>query len=326
MKHAVLFAAIAFAVPSLAQKHAEVGQQVPDVTFPTFLNGDGRQKLSEFFGQPVVIDQWGTRCPPCTGTAVPSAIRHDHEHKKDGLVTILVESQGSNAAQHEAFMWKTFPDNDCFACTGTSIPVPPSQGIPYCAVIGVDGKLLWVGNPAATPKPIEELVAAELLKVKKGWGETADHKKVRAALYGKGDLAGAAALVAAMPEGEARTKLQGEIDARYATAKAAISALQGQGNYMAAEARAKDLLKSVGTKAEWVAEVTPLVAAFETPEAKAELAMEKKLDKVVKQLRDRKGDNAPKTLQALLKDGANTKVGERAQRILTALQTPVASD
>ncbi len=65
----------------------------------------------------------------------------------------------------------------------------------------------------------------------------------------------------------------------------------------------------------------PLVAAFDAPEAKAELAPDRKLDKILKQLRDRKGDGAPKALQALRKDACGSKVGERAHRLLTALQS-----
>ncbi|GAB4152086.1 MAG: hypothetical protein Fur0037_20870 [Planctomycetota bacterium] len=44
----------------LGAQSAAVGDLVPDFTFPRFLNGDGRQKLSEFFGQPVLIEYWGT--------------------------------------------------------------------------------------------------------------------------------------------------------------------------------------------------------------------------------------------------------------------------
>lgn len=60
MKSHVLLAASLFLLPLAAQKRASVGDQVPDATFPTFLNGDGRQTLADFFGQPVVIDRWGT--------------------------------------------------------------------------------------------------------------------------------------------------------------------------------------------------------------------------------------------------------------------------
>ncbi len=55
-----MLAAAMVALPLAAQDRAAVGQKMPDTTFPTFLNGDGRQKLSEFFGQPVMIDIWGT--------------------------------------------------------------------------------------------------------------------------------------------------------------------------------------------------------------------------------------------------------------------------
>lgn len=48
---------LALTLPLAAQT---IGSKVPDHTFPTFLNGDGRQTLAEFFGQPVVIDRWGT--------------------------------------------------------------------------------------------------------------------------------------------------------------------------------------------------------------------------------------------------------------------------
>jgi hypothetical protein len=313
------------ALPLAAQQRANVGEKVPDVTFPAFLNGDGRQMLSEFYGQPVVIDMWGTRCPPCVGTAVPNAIKHDHEHARDGLVTILVESQGSDATQHEAFMWKTFPDNDCFACTGTQIPVPESRGIPYCAIVGVDGTLLWVGNPAGTPQKVEEHVAAELAKMKKGWGDTAEAKRMRAALYGKGDIAAAAAAIATLPDGEPKQSLQAEIDKRYETLKKAIATQKEAGRWMAAQIQAKLLQKAVGTHPKWAPDLLPIVAEFEGDAAKAEIAVEKKFGKVLAQLREKKGDNAPKQLKALLKDGSG-KVAERMHRTLAALDAPTKAD
>jgi hypothetical protein len=253
---------------------------------------------------------------------VPSAIKHDHELSSRGLVSILVEAQGSNEPQLESFLWKTFPDNDCFTCTNSPVPIPESRGIPHGAVIGVDGTLLWAGNPTGDTKKIGELIEAELQKVKKGWGDSAEAKKMRASLYGKNDLAGAAAAIAAMPEGEARTKLQAEIDARYAWMKKAIGTQKERGNWLAAQDQAKALLKGVGTNATWVAEVQPMVAEFDTDAGKAELALEKKLEKVIKQLRDKKGDNAPKLLKALAKDAGETKVGARIARMLTALETP----
>jgi hypothetical protein len=254
---------------------------------------------------------------------VPSAIKHDLELSGKGLVSILVEAQGADEAQLEHFLWKTFPDNKCFASVGVAVPIPESNGIPHAALIGVDGTLLWAGHPLSASKQIDELIAAELAKVKKGWGATAEARKVRAALFGKGDLAGAAALVAAMPEGEERTALQAEVDARYASAKKSITNLQQQGRWIDAQAAAKALLKAAGTRAEWVAEVTPIVAEFDSEAGKAEIALDKKLEKIEKQLREKKLEPAVKALQALLKSGEQTKVAERAARMLKALETPL---
>jgi hypothetical protein len=36
-------------------------EKVGDFDFQNLLNGDGRTSLSEFFGQPVLLDWWGTR-------------------------------------------------------------------------------------------------------------------------------------------------------------------------------------------------------------------------------------------------------------------------
>ena len=56
----LIVTSLLLALPVAAQQRAAVGEKVPEVTFPPFLNGDGRQALSEFFGQPVMIDIWGT--------------------------------------------------------------------------------------------------------------------------------------------------------------------------------------------------------------------------------------------------------------------------
>ena len=47
-----LFAAFASA---LRAQHADIGEQVANMTFPEFASGDGRQKLSEFAGQTVIV-------------------------------------------------------------------------------------------------------------------------------------------------------------------------------------------------------------------------------------------------------------------------------
>ena len=39
---------------------AKVGDKVPSFAMEKLLNGDGRNNLDEFRGQPVLVDFWGT--------------------------------------------------------------------------------------------------------------------------------------------------------------------------------------------------------------------------------------------------------------------------
>lgn len=254
---------------------------------------------------------------------MPSAIKHNEELAPKGLVTILVEAQGADEATLEHFLWQTFPDNGCFSSVGVAVRLPPSDGMPHGGLIGVVGTLLWAGNPLSATKKISDLIDAELVKVKKGWGDTAEARKVRAALYGKGALEAANTLVAAIAEGPERTALQAEVDARYTSAKNAIKNLQEQGRWLEAQANAKTLAKNVAGHAAWTAEVATILAEFDSDAGKAEIAADRKLEKVIKLLRDKKLDNAPKALAAVLKTSADTKVGARAARIQKALETPL---
>jgi len=254
---------------------------------------------------------------------VPSAIRHDREFKDQGLVTILVESQGNDERTLAAFLWRTFPDNGAFTCTGVGLPIPPSRGIPHAAVIGVDGTILWAGNPNAGSKRIDELIAQELEKVKKGWGDTAESKKVRALLYGKHDFAGAMALVEALNDGDERAMLQKEVEVRRDSSTKAIAELKRQGRYVRAHERAEQLVKSCEKRADWLAAAKQELAAFDSDEAKALLALDKKIEKVEKQLRDRKDETAEKQLTSMLKNVPESPVAARAQALLEALRTKV---
>lgn len=252
---------------------------------------------------------------------MPSAIKKDKELSSKGLVTILMERQGADEAALEAFLWSKFPDCDAFACVGGFVPTPASGGLPSGALIGVDGKLLWSGSPIRDSKKVDELIAAELDKVKKGWGDSADARKVRQALYGKNNFAAALAVVQAMPEGDARATLQQEIDARYASLKKSVTALQEDGRWDRAQDLCKELVKGVGRTEPWAAEAAELLASFATDTGKAELSLDGKLAKLLKPLRDGKGEGMPKKLEAFLKGAEGTKVGARAQRTLTALRS-----
>ncbi|MEZ6035958.1 MAG: hypothetical protein R3F29_00665 [Planctomycetota bacterium] len=243
--------------------------------------------------------------------------------KDKGLVSILVEVQNHPIDEVAHFLWERFPDNGCFSCASVFIPIPQSGSIPNAAVVGVDGKLLWSGNPLSGSSKVSELVDEQLKLIKKGWGDTATARKVRADLYGKNNLAGAAAAVVALPDGDEKTTLQAEVDKRYQVLKGAVATLQKQGRWNDALEAAKSLQKAVGRHEKWAGEATALVGEFDTDSAKAELEADKQLAKIVKGMRSGKLDKAPKDLEKLLEKHGQTSVGKQAAQLLRALRTPI---
>ncbi|HYC77549.1 MAG TPA: hypothetical protein VEI02_07965, partial [Planctomycetota bacterium] len=130
---------------------------------------------------------------------MPHAIKVHLERGKDGMVALLLESQGLDPSEYLGFMAKRFPKNKCMVLQGGGLQTEPaSGGLPHSALIGADGTVLWTGNPNSAPKKIDTLIQEEIeKKIKPGWGKSPDLKKVRALMYGKGDLAGAAAALEA---------------------------------------------------------------------------------------------------------------------------------
>jgi len=65
-----------------------VGQPAPDFTLKML---DGEQvSLSQFRGQPVLINFWASWCPPCR-LEMPDLVRAYEAHKKDGFVILAID-------------------------------------------------------------------------------------------------------------------------------------------------------------------------------------------------------------------------------------------
>jgi hypothetical protein len=242
---------------------------------------------------------------------VPEAIKRDLKDRDQGLITLLMESQNLPADELGGFMLKNFPTSEARVAINRGDPLPPSQGIPYAGLIGVDGTLLWVGNPLENPKKLEEMVDAELKKRKDGFGPTPEVRKVRALLYGKSNYAEAKKAADAVADAEAKTKLAGEIEATFARSLKAVTALQDDGRYLAAKSTGEKLLRSVAGVPDYVEQATKANAVFATPEAAKELAADAKVEKFLKGAKDLKGDAYTKAFAALRKSIDGTKAASR---------------
>ena len=149
----------------------EVGKDVPDIHLNFMLNDDGRGTVADCRGQVVIVDLWSTTCGPCRGL-IPTFSRHQDELGKKGLQVFGITGEDQNVLCK-------------FLATGNTAPVHYKMGsgssgglqspgtVPYCFLIGVDGKVVWQGHGAAPSK----LIDAELKKVVP---PTADQLEARA--------------------------------------------------------------------------------------------------------------------------------------------------
>jgi hypothetical protein len=265
---------------------------------------------------------------------VPHAFKLDKEHAKDGLVVILDESQATkDRADLVGFVTQNFIKYGQYSTsnvfiTNSESPFPNgSSGIPFAALIGIDGKLLLIGNPSGWGKKLDEAIEPEFKKIKSGWGKSAEAKKVRSLMYGKTQL-GEAANALAAAEGKIKDDAKEdfdeakiELDTRYTGLKDAIKALMEQGRFIDAKAAATNLAKAVKGKAEWETEAAALVADFAKPEIEKELALDKTLTGVLKSIGDKRPtEDHVKKFKDLAKKNDGTKVGARAAEFAAACE------
>lgn len=253
---------------------------------------------------------------------MPQAIEHDLEMRDRGLVVVLPEMQGATMESLPAFLWKTFPKLEARVVRGGGVPIVMGRGIPYSALIGVDGTLLWAGRPSSGGKDRDALIEAELKKVATGWGATPAVRKARAQIYGKQNLAEAKRLIDALPEAstQERAELAQELATAYAWRVRAVQALRAEARFLEARDAAQALQKSVAGLPEWEAEVAPLLAAFDTPEDQRELTIAKRIEVQLRAVRAKsmKLPAASQRLRAIAKSGAGTAAGARAEQLAIA--------
>jgi hypothetical protein len=303
--------------PGRAQ--VDVGEQAKDHELTVVMNGDGRARLSQFTGHPVLIATW-MRVSMGNG-ALDKAVRLHEKLASRGLVTILMNLDPGPPSDTEVASWilrhhgsTTAIITQAFAYPGR----PETAGQPpYLALIGVDGTLRAAGSAGSLGGGIDKLVEEELKKRQSGWGQSAVLKKARSLLHGKNDLAGASRLARdpkTSPE-DARV-LDAEIADRFALWKTSVSSLIEAGEWGRAQRAAADLVKAAGDMPDRAAEAREIEARFATEEAGRELAVDKKIAGVLDRIRQ----GPPKAdmvapLRGIAKQSAGTTAGKRAERV-----------
>jgi hypothetical protein len=197
-----LLVAVSALSPARGDKVA-AGQPVPDFELRTVLGGDGRTKLSEFRGQPVLIVWYSTVFAGLDGAKLAADIdREINEDLPDSkLVVVLMEIKNHDASYLRALQLAELPGARCWLLKNQELPVTydDTTGFPpKMILIGVDGTLLYAGSYQSWNKA-KKLLEAEIAKLEKGWGEDPLARKARALAWGQHKLGEARARARSSP-------------------------------------------------------------------------------------------------------------------------------
>ena len=328
----------------IAQERAAVGDVLPDYEFKQLVQHDGRTRLSELRGQPVIVAGFKQHLVEGLDAAwVAKDLLHKHE--SDGLLVVLEDQMAwkkSDSWARVLGFWMRFFGHPVWITSNfgdghEDLPIQRKRSqrdVRSLVLIGVDGRLVLEGvaEPAKNAEKSSDFrvafrraVHAELEKRKKGWGPTKTARRVRALAYGKGELAKANAAIAKAGGDEAelskelRATLVNELDAAFAARAKRVDFLLAEGRYVTAKAVLKKLRSNVRGVERWEKRLEGERAALASKAGKLGQRLDRKLIKVLKPIYDRKfGRFAPKDILAVrefAKKHAATRVGVRAKRL-----------
>jgi hypothetical protein len=208
------------------------------------------------------------------------------------------------------------------ACVDAPNPVPDSKDVPYAALVGCDGTLVWHGNPVAGERAIADKMNTEVQKMQKGFGDTDEQRRLRAAIYGRCAFAEGRKIVDGCTDEARKAAMKTELETALARRTAAARAVLADDRWLEARDLSLALQKGTAGVPEWQADITALVAPFNTPEGKKELQLDDKVQKLFKQAQDGKVQGSlTKALEATVKSFPTTQMAKRVERIVKILRS-----
>jgi peroxiredoxin len=108
---------------------AEPGEEAPDFELDA-LAGDGTVRLSDFRGQPVILNFWASWCTPCRAE-FPALQRALDEHEDEGLTVVgvtyedFIESDARDFVEEQDATWPQAFDPDSTVGRDYGVRSPP---------------------------------------------------------------------------------------------------------------------------------------------------------------------------------------------------------
>ena len=318
-------------LPLELDEPAGVGEIVPDHEFAPLVNHDGRTRLSELVGQPVLLVGWRANF----NDGVQGLAQAFELVKKHGLEDLVLILENRNVWRTDdqwvgelGFLYVQLPSlrrawvsNNPDQAGAPDIPIRRARGrtLQSIALVGVDGTLLVEGEAEEVAEDLAKRVAAEVKRRRKGWGEDKVAIQARALAFGKDQLSKALAALdkaaeTQVPEHQTvRAELQRHFQARLKSLRFYVD----EARYLDADEALRALQKSVKGQASWLEALAPIQVELDSDGVARERALDKKLRKILKGLQD-DAKMEPKTLEKLrefVADNGGTRVGARAARL-----------
>ncbi len=326
LRACVLLAALANA-NAFAQAAAASGSgaaPLRDFTFPTFANGDGRQKLSEFHGQPLLVvtfaDVWGQTA------GIDRAMKLLERYGKGGLQVVLAHTtsggtfaDGAGNVDPAAWAMRRYPGCNSRLCGDLTHTPWNWSGLgmpPYWAVIGPDGTAFGTGSFEKGAKELDAATHKAMEQFEAGWG-TADEAALRKLLHHKGDLLAARA--------KATGSLSAEVDAVWKRRLASAEWLLTDGQWLRAKAEFDALALAAAAVPEWKESLATMSKALLDATSTQELDLDAKLQTLVKPLQSKSpAKDLPKRLRDFAKKHEGAAVAKRAERLAALAEQALA--
>ena len=274
---------------------AVIGEIVPDHEFPRLYGHDGRTRLSQLRGHPVLVVGWKQFIPDGLHPAwIADELLDDYAD--DGLIVIF---QNRNR-WHENDWWGTqsfwrrsfgspvwFGDGDPKKTPDLPIDRKTSKrDVHSFLLIGVDGTLILedqILDAGAAQKRggakagIVRAIKTELSRRKRGWGEDKTLRRARALLYGSNKIGPAlAALDRSKATPEETDAVKAEVKQHFEAQLTSLRFLYEQGRLTEGAALHRSLASSLAKTPEMKAALD----AIELP-SRAELKRSRSLEKLL---------------------------------------------
>jgi len=310
-----------------------------DYEFEPLVGSDGRTRLSEFYGSPVVVAGFRRHIPDGLHASWLAHVLTEKFRKK-GLVVILRDQKPWRAEHHGALtrsFWARFFDSSPWlTCRreGERLPFRNDDAEwtdGRIVLVGVDGRTVLEGviekyedrpRRDGFQARFTEAVEDELDKRRKGWGEDRKVRRARALLFGKDEIARAWKTLARIREDDVTGEVErarSEVRTHVATRVRAVERLLARGRYGDAEEAFEELEKSVRGEDAFEENVAKLEQRFDSDDVRAGLKAARSLDRLLRPLERRDFDalDAKRILRvrALGKEHEGTPVAKRVERL-----------